>query len=85
MIFAFPPDDAQHHQRSDPQPGGGRPALHRLLRPVHRHRLRPQLLAVRAGLVPGRAVSHLRDVIHQHLHPHPHVHRQVPGGRVPGK
>ena len=71
----FNPDDAQHDQRPHPEPGRRRLALHRLLRPVHGHGLRFELLALRTDVVPGGAVPHLRHVLHQHLHAHPHVHR----------
>ncbi len=47
------PPDAQHDERADPEPGPGRPPLHRLLCPLHRHRLLPGQVAVRADMVSG--------------------------------
>ena len=77
--------DAQHHQRVDPEPGRGRPSLHRALCALYGHGLRLEPLAIRPHLVPSSAVSHLCYFLCQHLHPHPHVLRQVPGSCLPSE
>ena len=82
------PADAQHDQRAHPEPGAGRPPLHRPLRPLHRRRLRPLRhagMALRPPLVQDGPVPHLHHKLLQHLHSHPHVHGQVPRRRLPGE
>ncbi len=49
--------DAQHNQRAHPQPGLGRPPLHRLLCPLHRHGLLAGQVAIRTRLVPGEKID----------------------------
>ena len=48
--------DEEHDQPADPEPGRGGPPLPAGLRPRHRQRLRPHVLAVRAGVVQVRPV-----------------------------
>ena len=47
--------DEEHDQPADPEPGRGGPPLPAGLRPRHRQRLRPHVLAVRAGVVQVRS------------------------------
>ena len=50
------PPDEEHDQPADPEPGRGGPPLPAGLRPRHRQRLRPHVLAVRAGVVQVRSL-----------------------------
>jgi hypothetical protein len=67
-------DDAKHDQRPDPELGRGRPFVHRLLRPLHGHRLRTQLLALRPHVVSGELpwFHYPYSLTHKFIDTHPH-------------
>ncbi|KAG8237615.1 hypothetical protein J437_LFUL011425 [Ladona fulva] len=78
------PHHAQHHQPAHHQPRPRRPPLHRLLRALHRHRLRPPLLALRRRLVQDCAVPDSGHCPGFRLHAGAHVLGQVLGGGASG-
>lgn len=75
------PADAEHHQPADHQPGAGRPAVHRVLRAVHRRRLHAAVLAVRRRLVQNGPVPDRGYRVRERLHAGAHVVGSVPGRR----
>lgn len=79
------PTDAQHHQPVDHQPGAGRPAVHRVLRAVHRGRLHAAVLAVRRRLVQNGPVPDRGDRVRERLHAGAHVAGPFPGRRPPDR
>lgn len=73
------PADALHHESPHYKSRFGRPAVHRLLRSLHGHRLRAAFLAVRRRVVQGGPVLDSGDCLRQRLHSGADVPRPLPG------